>query len=101
MLLTINYFFIFSFFLFFLGLLILLIHKNLIFILISLEIMINTILLSMVVLSHYWNQIDGQIMCILIITIAASEISIGLIFLLRIYQRYKTLDIYLLSEMSQ
>lgn len=101
MLLTINYCLIISFILFFLGMVFLLISNNLIFIFIGLEIMINAILLSMIIISHSWNQLDGQIMYILIVTVASSEIGVGLILLLKVYQRYNTLCIHTLSEISQ
>ncbi|AEH39701.1 NADH dehydrogenase I chain K [Buchnera aphidicola (Cinara tujafilina)] len=101
MFLSINNCLILSFILFFLGLSILLIKQNLMFIFIGLEVMINSILLSMIAISHYWNQLDGQILYILIITVAASEVGIGLILLVKVYQNYKTLNIYILSEISQ
>ncbi|WP_075432403.1 NADH-quinone oxidoreductase subunit NuoK [Buchnera aphidicola] len=99
--LTINKCLILSFILFFLGIFILLIKENLIFIFIGLEVMINSILLSMITISHYWNQIDGQIMYIFIITVAAAEVGIALILLTKFYQCYNTLNICILSEISQ
>lgn len=101
MFLTINTCLMLSFILFFLGIFILLIKDNLIFIFIGLEVMINSILLSMIIISHYWNQIDGQIMYIFIITVAAAEIGIALILLVKFYQCYNTLNICILSEISQ
>ena len=64
--------------LFVLGLTGLVIRRNLLFMLISLEIMINAAALAFVVAGSYWGQADGQIMYILAISLAAAEASIGL-----------------------
>ena len=86
--------------LFVLGLISLIMHKNILFMLISLEIMINAVALGLIIVSNYWNQIDGQIRYILILTIGASESSVGLALLIQCYKRFKTLNIDNLSEMS-
>ncbi|XBC39375.1 MAG: NADH-quinone oxidoreductase subunit NuoK [Buchnera aphidicola (Nurudea shiraii)] len=82
-----------------LGFLSLIIHKNLLFMLISLEIMINAVSLALVTVGSYWNQVDGQIMYILILTVGASESGIGLALLIQCYRKLKTLDVDKLSEM--
>lgn len=84
--------------LFILGLISLIIRRNLLFILISLEIMINASAFAFILLSSYWGQTEGQIMYILIITIAASETSIALALLIQFYKTKQTLNIDLLSE---
>jgi NADH-quinone oxidoreductase subunit K len=85
--------------LFVLGLTGLLIRRNLLFMLISLEVMINAAALAMVVAGSYWGQTDGQVMYILAITLAAAEASIGLALLLQLYRRHHTLNIDTASEM--
>lgn len=60
-----------------LGLTGLVIRRNLLFMLISTEIMINAAALAFVVAGSYWGQADGQIMYILAISLAAAEASIG------------------------
>ena len=89
-----------SLILFILGLTSLIVRRNVLFILISLEIMMNAAALALVVVSTYWKQPDGQIMYILAITLAASEASIALALLLQLYRNKKTLNINVLSEMS-
>jgi NADH-quinone oxidoreductase subunit K len=39
-----------------------------------------------------WGQADGQIMFILILTLAAAEVSVGLALILQLYQRLSTVD---------
>lgn len=92
---------IFSFLLFFLGVCSLIFRKNFLFILISLEIIVNSITMIFIVASSYWHQVEGQIMYIFLITIAAAEVSIGLALLLRLYKYSKELDTDRLSEINQ
>ncbi|WP_343126647.1 NADH-quinone oxidoreductase subunit NuoK [Buchnera aphidicola] len=88
----------FSLILFFLGFISLIIRRNFFFMLISLEIMTNSIAFLWVIVGKYWGNIEGQIMYIVIVTIAASEASVALMIMLNIYQKYKTLNINKLSE---
>lgn len=85
--------------LFTLGLVGLLVRRNMLFVLMSLEIMMNAAALAFVVAGSRWGQPDGQIMFILILSLAASEASIGLAILLQLYRRFKTLDIDAASGM--
>lgn len=85
---------------FILGLISLLMRRNILFMLISLEIMINAASLSLVIVGSYWQQIDGQVMYVLAITTAAAEASIALALLLQLHKRKKTLNINNLSEIS-
>jgi NADH-quinone oxidoreductase subunit K len=78
--------------LFVLGLIGVLVRRNIIFILMCLEIMLNATGLAFVVAGSRWAQADGQIMFILILTLAAAEVSIGLALILQIYHRFRTLD---------
>ncbi|VFP84876.1 NADH-quinone oxidoreductase subunit K [Buchnera aphidicola (Cinara splendens)] len=90
-----------SILIFVLGIISLLKNKNLIFILIGLELLTNSTSLAIMLAGHYWNQIDGQIMYIFIITAAAAEVSIILACYLTIYKKYNTLDILKLSEINK
>ena len=81
--------------LFVLGLTGLVIRRNLLFMLIGLEIMINASALAFVVAGSYWGQTDGQVMYILAISLA----SIGLALLLQLHRRRQNLNIDSVSEM--
>ena len=78
--------------LFMLGLLSVLIRRNIIFMLISVEIMLNAAGLAFIVAGAKWAQADGQIMFVFILTMAAAEVSVGLALILQIYHQLKTLD---------
>lgn len=86
--------------LFALGLAGLLVRRNIIFVLMCLEIMMNAAALAFVVAGARWVQADGQIMFILILTLAASEASVGLALVLQLHRRYQTLDIDAAGEMK-
>ncbi|ERI51870.1 NADH:ubiquinone oxidoreductase subunit K [Pseudomonas sp. EGD-AK9] len=85
--------------LFCLGLLGLLVRRNILFMLMSLEVMMNAAALAFVVAGSRWAQADGQVMFILVITLAAAEAAIGLAILLQLYRRHDSLDIDSASEM--
>ncbi|HMK34841.1 MAG TPA: NADH-quinone oxidoreductase subunit NuoK [Desulfomonilaceae bacterium] len=78
--------------LFALGTVGVLVRRNILFILMSLEIMLNAAGLAFVVSGAAWAQADGQVMFIFILTIAAAEVSVGLALVLQFYHRFKTLD---------
>ncbi len=85
--------------LFCLGLTGLMVRRNLLFMLMSIEIMMNAAALAFVVAGGRWAQADGQVMYILVISLAAAEASIGLALLMMLYRRHHTLDVDTVSEM--
>ena len=86
--------------LFALGLFGLLTRRNILWMLMSLEIMLNACALAFVVAGARWAQADGQIMFILVLTLAAAEASVGLALLIQLYRRFRTLDIDAASTMK-
>ena len=64
--------------LFALGVIGLLARRDLVFILMSLEVMVNAAGLAFVVAGSRWGQADGQVMFIFILSMAAAEVSVGL-----------------------
>jgi NADH-quinone oxidoreductase subunit K len=78
--------------LFFLGLIGLLVRRNMIFMLMSIEIMFNSAGLAFIIASNHWKQPDGQVMFIFIVAVTAVEVAIGLALILQVYHHYKTLD---------
>jgi len=86
--------------LFALGLVGVLVRRNLIFILMSLEIMFNAAGLAFVVAGSRWGQADGQIMFLLILTLAAAEVGVGLGLVMQVFHRFRTLDADAVDEMK-
>ncbi len=85
--------------LFCLGLVGLMVRRNILFVLMSLEIMMNATGLAFIVAGSRWAQPDGQVMFILVLSLAAAEASIGLAVLMQLYRRFHTLDVDAASEM--
>src|SRR3954463_3720142 len=86
--------------LFVLGLVGVLTRKNIIFILISVEIMLNAAGLAFVAAGTRWGQPDGQIMFLFILAMAASEVSVGLALIMQTYHQHKTLDVSKLTALK-
>lgn len=77
----------------------LLVRRNILFVLMCLEIMMNAAALAFVVAGARWGQPDGQVMFIMILTLAAAEAAIGLAIVFQVYRRFHTMDIDAASEM--
>ena len=86
--------------LFMLGLISVLIRRNVIFMLISVEVMLNAAGMAFIVAGSKWMQPDGQVMFIFILTMAAAEVSVGLALILQIYHQLKTLDTDAANKMN-
>ena len=78
--------------LFLLGLAGVLVRRNIVFVLLSVEVMLNAAGLAFVAAGSRWGQADGQIMFLFILAMAAAEVSVGLALVLQLYHRLRTLD---------
>ena len=78
--------------LFTLGMTGLLVRRNVVFQLMSIEIMLNAAGLAFIVAGSRWGQADGQVMFLFILAMAAAEVSVGLAMVLLLYRRQHSLD---------
>lgn len=78
--------------LFLTGLAGLLVRRNIIFMLMSIEIMLNSAALVFVIAGSHWMQADGQVMFIFILTVSAAEVSVGLALILQLFHHNRSLD---------
>ena len=85
--------------LFTLGLLGVLVRRNLVYMLLSLEVMLNAAGLAFIVAGYRWGQPDGQILFLFVLTMAAAEVSVGLALLLQLHRIFKTADVDAASRM--
>jgi NADH-quinone oxidoreductase subunit K len=85
--------------LFCIGLAGVIVRRDAIFVLLSLEVMLNAAGLAFVVAGARWHQADGQVMFLFILAVAAAEVSIGLALVLWLYHWNKTVDIDRASSM--
>ncbi len=86
--------------LFVLGLVGVLVRRNILFMLLSIEIMLNAAGLAFVVAGSRWLQPDGQVMFLFILTMAAAEVSVGLALVLQIQHQFRSLDADAVSRMK-
>lgn len=96
-----NHFVLLSLFLFFTGLFGILVRKNILVILMSVELMLNAVNIAFVAFSHELHQATGQMAVFFIITVAAAESAVGLGLVIALFRNLKTVnteDIQLLKE---
>lgn len=79
--------------LFCLGLTGVLLRRNVIVILMSLELMLNAVNLAFVTFSYFNQNIDGQLMVLFVMAIAAAEAAVGLAIAISLFKKFKELNI--------
>ncbi len=85
--------------LFLLGFLGVMVRRDVLFMLMSIEVMLNAAGLAFVVAGARWSQPDGQVMFLFILATAAAEASVGLALLIQFSRRFKTLDVDAASKL--
>ena len=89
-----------SFLLFSLGLLGVIMRRNILVIYMSLELMLNSANLALVSFSRFNNKLDGQVLVFFIITVAAAEVSVGLALIVALYRRRQSAHVEDLTSMK-
>ncbi|MBX7152364.1 NADH-quinone oxidoreductase subunit NuoK [bacterium] len=84
---------IFTAILFTLGVVGVLTRRNAIIVFMSIELMLNSVNLSMVTFARFLNSMDGQIAVFLVMTVAAAEVAVGLALIVAIYRKKETINI--------
>jgi NADH:ubiquinone oxidoreductase subunit K len=86
--------------LFGIGLVGFLTRRNVIMMLISLEIMLNAVNVSLIAFSHYLQDMRGQVFVIFVISVAAAEVAIGLALIIALFRNKPTLNVDDLTVMK-
>ena len=81
------------------GMLAVLLRKNVIVMLMGIELMLNAVNLSFIAFSHYSQNINGQMIVFLVMTIAAAEAGVGLALAVAVYKKFKQLNIKLFEQL--
>ncbi|HEY4952209.1 MAG TPA: NADH-quinone oxidoreductase subunit NuoK [Verrucomicrobiae bacterium] len=89
-----------SFLLFALGLLGVIMRRNLLVIYMSLELMLNAANLALVAFSRFNDNLNGQFLVFFIITVAAAEVSVGLALIVALYRRRQSAHVEDLTSMK-
>src|SRR5689334_13000011 len=86
--------------LFSLGLLGVLVRRNLLIMYMSLELMLNAADLAFVAMSRFNNNLNGQVMVFFVITVAAAEVAVGLALIVALYRKRQTAHVEDLASMK-
>ena len=86
--------------LFLLGLLGVIVRRNLLIIYMSIELMLNAANLALVAFSRFNNTLNGQVMVFFIITVAAAEVAVGLALIVALYRKRQTAHVEDLTAMK-
>jgi NADH-quinone oxidoreductase subunit K len=87
--------------LFSLGALGVLIRRNPLVVLMSIELMLNAVNLAFVTFGRFLNSEDGQVFAFMVIVVAASEVVVGLALITSVFRLGREMDIDDLSEMRE
>ncbi|ADQ18449.1 NADH-quinone oxidoreductase subunit NuoK [Leadbetterella byssophila] len=85
--------------LFIIGIVGVLIRRNAIIILMSIELMLNAVNLLLIGFSSYMSDAHGQIFVFFIMAVAAAEVAVGLAIIVMIYRNIRTIDIGLFNKL--
>jgi NADH-quinone oxidoreductase subunit K len=77
-----NYFLILSAAIFIIGVIGVLSRRNALIIVMSVEMMLNSVNLTLIALSRQWNNLNGQVFVFMIMAVAAAEVAVGLAILI-------------------
>jgi NADH-quinone oxidoreductase subunit K len=86
--------------LFCLGLLGVILRRNLLVIYMGLELMLNAANLALVAFSRYNGNLDGQVFVFFIITVAAAEVAVGLALIVALYRKRQTAHVEDMASMK-
>ena len=89
---TLNHFLVLSAILFAIGTAGVFLRRNMITVLLSIEVMLNAANLSLVAFGRYWGEVDGQIIVFFVVTVAAAEAAVGLAIVIALFRLRESLD---------
>lgn len=75
-------------------------RKNLIIVLMSIELMLLSVNMNFVAFSHYRGDLAGQVFVFFILTVAAAEAAIGLAILVTLFRNRQTINVQDLDELK-
>lgn len=79
--------------LFVMGLLGVLLRRNILVVLMSIELMLNAVNLAFVTFGYFLNDVDGAVIVLFVIAIAAAEAAVGLALVVTLFKNFKEVNI--------
>ncbi len=86
--------------LFVIGMIGVLVRRNVIVILMSIELMLNAVNLMFVAFSRYFGDTNGQVIVFFVIAVAAAEAAIGLAIAVSVFRKFNGVDIKLFENLK-
>ncbi len=90
---TLTHYLILAAIIFLVGVLGVLMRRNIIIILLSIELMLNAVNINLVAFSHYLHDMAGQVFVFFVLTIAAAEAAVGLAIVVALFRRLETVNV--------
>ena len=87
-----EYYLVLSAIIFAIGVIGVLIRRNLIVVLMSIELMLNAVNLTFVAFSHSLGSMDGQVIVFFVMAVAAAEAVVGLAIIISVFRHRRSLD---------
>jgi NADH-quinone oxidoreductase subunit K len=87
-----NYYLVLSAIVFVIGVVGVLIRRNLIIVLMSIELMLNAVNLTFIAFSRFLGSMEGQVVVFFVMAVAAAEAVIGLAIIISVFRHRETLD---------
>jgi NADH:ubiquinone oxidoreductase subunit K len=75
-------------------------RKNAVMVLMSIELILNSVNINLLAFSQKWGNLDGNVFALYIIAVAAAEVGVGLAMVLMVYRNRKSISLDELSEMK-
>jgi len=88
-----SYYVILSLIVFIIGVIGVLIRRNIIVLLLSIELMLNAANINFVAFSHYLQNVAGQVFVFFVLTVAAAEVAVGLAIIIALYRGKATVNV--------
>jgi NADH:ubiquinone oxidoreductase subunit K len=95
-----QYYLYISIFLFCIGLFLTLTRRNAIMILLGVELLLNAANLNFIGFAPYYS-IEGQVIAIFVMTLAAAEVAVALAIVLNVYRRFRTVNLNALRDLAE
>ncbi len=90
---NVQYFLVISSLLFSIGLAIVILKRNAILILMGIELMLNASNINLVAFGRYDEKMDGQMMAMFVMVVAATEVAVALAIIVKLYEYFKNIDL--------
>ena len=75
-------------------------RRNIVIILMSIELILNAVNINLIAFSQYLHNVDGQIFTIFVITVAAGEAAVGLAIIIQLYRLKSTVNVDEVRELN-